>query len=149
MVNINHLDHYKQWIEKIECRYPQKMWVATMLPAATLQAKSFKRLGEMIAEHCTDEVIELAAEALKFRPEGLRTKMRGFDITDSRQAVCIVVKYKFPGVNHSFLAKKLGWGNHSMVTHAMSQADVLEIKKRVHRILSRYPFLKDYETPIN
>lgn len=148
-MNFKRLDHCKQWIERIECRYPQKVWVAHLLPGSTFQSRNFEKLAGWIEDHCVNEVIALAAEAMKFKPEGFKTKMRGFNITDSRQAVCIVVKQKFPGVNHGMLAQKLGWSNHSMVTHAMSQTQVLEIKKRVHRIKSMYPFLNDYETAIN
>ena len=147
-MKMEYLDHYKQWIERIECRYPQKMWVAYLLPGSTLQSRSFEKLAGWIEDHCVNEVIELAAEAMKFKVERLQSKIRGYDVTDSRQAVCIVVKEKFPGVNNYMLARKLGWANHSMVTHALKQKDVLEIKRRVNRIKQMYPFLNDYETAI-
>lgn len=136
------LDNFAQWVVRIEFRDSQ--WHALFYPGKTVIAFSIIGIARSLQQHVMEEIIQLSCEALNVTAEAVRKRTRDRKITDCRMAIANVLLTHFDHtVSYIEMAKALGWVNHATLINARNNAIVDEIRVKINKIYSRFPFLKD------
>jgi hypothetical protein len=145
-IEVTDIDKLYLWIRGIDYNPTSQLWTAKLFKGHIAQAPTFPGLCKIIIDHVITEIIWLTCDALGVETQKLTIKTREIDVVDCRFVAAIIATDFAPrnaGYN-GIIGRRLGWSNHCMTYHSRKNRDKREIKMKMAKVYSRYPFLDLY-----
>ena len=141
------MDTLAPWIQEMKFNPTSQRWVVKFHPNHLVEVYFFSAVIESLMRHVCNETIWLVCDALDIDFNKVISDDRSEIYADARQVCALVIIEAAPHISQTAVSRSLGWSSHAMIHQAKKNSHVAQIDKKIKKVYSSYPFLKDSSIP--